>query len=365
MTARVLPGIAPYRSPRWLLGGHAQTIYPYFLPRPAIAYRRERVATRDGDFWDFDWVDAPGARRARGAPPATAATRATATPPPSPAPPAPVASHAPVVVLFHGLEGSARSHYARGLMKEVAARGWCGVVAHFRGCGGTPNLLPRAYHSGDHEDIDEMLRAVRERIPDTATLHAVGVSVGGSALINWLGRAGTTAARTIASAAAVSVPLDLTAAGIAIGHGLNRIYTAHFLHTLKPKALAMSARFRILDADRIRAAHSMWQFDEAVTAPLHGFRGADDYWARASSKPWLGQVAVPTLVLNARNDPFVPAASLPGPREVSRCVVLEQPDAGGHAGFMTGPAPGHIDWLPRRIVAFLDGIGNSGSGAQS
>lgn len=349
MTAQALAGSVSYRSPRWLLGGHAQTIYPYFLPRPAIAYRRERVTTPDGDFWDFDWLDAPAATPLRPPPP-----RASASLP------------APVVVLFHGLEGGAGSHYARLLMAELAARGWRGVVPHFRGCGGTPNLLPRAYHSGDHEEIDGMLRAVRERIGAHAALHAVGVSLGGSALLNWLGRAGAAAARTLASVATVSVPLDLTAAGIAIGQGLNRIYTTHFLQTLKPKALAMSARFPgILDPVRIRAVRTMWQFDDAVTAPLHGFRSADDYWVRASSKPWLAQVALPTLVLNARNDPFVPAASLPGPREVSRSVVLEQPATGGHVGFMTGPAPGRIDWLPRRILAFLDGARDGGSDPQS
>lgn len=315
----------PYRSPPWLLGGHAQTIYPYFLARPPIAYRRERVATRDGDFWDFDWLAAPAS------------------------------PDAPVVVLFHGLEGGADSHYARMLMAELAARGWAGVVTHFRGCGGAPNLLPRAYHSGDHEEVGGMLRAVRERAGAQRPLYAIGVSLGGSALLNWLGRMGTAASAVVTSAATVSVPLDLTAAGIAIGRGLNRIYTAHFLQTLKPKALAMAQRFPgALDTARIRRVRTMWDFDDVVTSPLHGFRGADDYWARASSRPWLAHVAVPTLVLNARNDPFVPASSLPTQAEVSRDVRLEQPAAGGHAGFMTGPAPGRNDWLPRRLLAFME-----------
>ena len=315
---------APYRSPPWLLGGHAQTIYPYLLARPPMDYRRERVTTSDGDFWDFDWLAAPSAPAA------------------------------PVVVLFHGLEGGADSLYARTLMAELAARGWAGVVTHFRGCTGTPNLLPRAYHSGDHEEVDGMLRAVRERVGADRTLYAIGVSLGGSALLNWLGRMGPAASSLVTSAAAVSVPLDLTAAGIAIGKGLNRIYTAHFLQTLKPKALSMAQRFPgMLDSDRIRRVRTMWDFDDVVTSPLHGFRGADDYWARASSKPWLAQVAVPTLVLNARNDPFVPASSLPAQGEVSRHVLLEQPAAGGHAGFMTGPAPGRNDWLPQRLLAFV------------
>ncbi len=314
-----------YRCPRWLPGGHAQTIGAYLLPRPPVVYRHERVATPDGDFWDFAWL--------------AAAAR----------------DDAPIVALFHGLEGSAQSHYARRLMAALAARGWRGVVAQFRGCGGTPNLLPRAYHSGDHDEIDGMLRAVRSRVGPAADVHAVGVSVGGSALLHWLGRAGATGTATLRAAAAIAVPLDLSAAGRAIDQGFNRIYAAHFLHTLKPKALAMAARFPgRLDPARIRAVRSMWQFDDAVTAPLHGFAGADDYWVRASAKPWLHGVGVPTLVLNARNDPFVPAASLPGPREVASCVTLEQPDTGGHAGFFGGFAAGGGDWLAQRIIAFLD-----------
>ena len=315
----------PFRSPRWLRGGHAQTIYPYFLKRPEIRYRRERVDTGDGDFWDFDWLDAPHDEGA------------------------------PLVVLFHGLEGGARSHYALLLMQHLMQRRWRGVVPHWRGCGGEPNRTPRAYHSGDFEEIGAMLAALRARIDSRTTLFASGVSLGGSALLNWLGREGAAARNIVRAAATASVPLDLMAAGIAIGQGLNRIYTWHFLTTLKPKALAMAARFPgMLDEKRIRRVRTMWDFDDSVTAPLHGFAGADDYWTRASSKPWLHKIEVPTLVINARNDPFVPGSSLPAPHEVGTHVVLEQPAHGGHCGFMTGPAPGRIDWLPARLLQFFD-----------
>jgi predicted alpha/beta-fold hydrolase len=321
------PEAAAFRGPGWLPGGHAQTIYPYFLRRPEVAYRRERVDTPDGDCWDFDW-------RVDDRPPAPGA---------------------PLVVLFHGLEGGAQSHYARLTMDELARRGWRGVVPHFRGCGGQPNLLPRAYHSGDHEEIAAMLTAVRARVDVATPLYAIGVSLGGSALLNWLGRAGPRAAQTLVAAATASVPLDLMASGTAIDRGLNRIYALHFLQTLKPKALAMAARFPgRLDAARIRRARTMWEFDDAVTAPLHGFAGVADYWTRASSKPWLAHLAVPTLVLNARNDPFVPAASLPTAAEVAPAVTLEQPATGGHVGFMTAPPPGRIDWLPQRWLAWFD-----------
>ncbi len=319
--------VAAYCSPGWLAGGHAQTIYPYFLRRPAVVYRRERVDTQDGDFWDFDWLVNPE----------------------------PTAPDAPLVVLFHGLEGSAQSHYALYTMALLARRGWRGVVPHFRGCGGAPNRRPRAYHSGDHEEIGAMLAAVRTRVGLRTPLYAIGISLGGSALLNWVGRAGPSASTVLVAVGAASVPLDLMASGLAIGRGLNRIYTKHFLFTLKPKALEMAARFPgLLQSERIRRVRSMWDFDETVTAPLHGFAGADDYWTRASSKPWLAHIALPTLVLNARNDPFVPAASLPGPRDVTSSVTLEQPTAGGHVGFMTAPWPGHLDWLPRRLLAHFD-----------
>ena len=314
----------PYRAPVWLAGGHAQTMWAPLARCPTVDYRRETVHAPDGDLWRFDWTAGPAADRA------------------------------PVVVLFHGLEGSSRSHYAVALMAHAQRRGWRGVVAHFRGCGGEPNLRPRAYHSGDHEEVAAMLVAVRERVPPGAAVHAAGVSLGGSALINWLGRAGTAARVVVARAAAVSTPLDLVAAGAAIGQGANRLYTRYFLRTLKPKALAMARRHPgTIDIARLERARSMWDFDDVVTAPLHGFAGTRDYWTRASSKPWLARVALPTLVLNARNDPFIPAASLPGPDEVSAEVVLEQPEAGGHAGFVSGPFPGNHDWLARRLLAWF------------
>ncbi len=313
----------PYLAPAWLPGSHAQTIWPYFLRRPELPIVSERVDTQDGDVWRFDWLD-------------------------SPAPPG-----APLVVLFHGLEGGAGSHYSRALLAELAALGWRGVVPHFRGCG-EPNRRPRAYHSGDFEEIAAMLDAVHARIPPGTVVHACGVSLGGSALLNWLGRAGASATACVARAAAVSAPIDLMAAGRSIDRGANRIYAAHFLQSLKPKALAMAERFPgLLDVARIKGARSMAAFDDGVTAPLHGFLDVNDYWTRASSKPWLASIAVPTLVVNARNDPFIPSSSLPGPSEVSRQVMLEQPDHGGHVGFLTAPAPGRLDWLPKRLTAFF------------
>ena len=315
----------PYRAPWWLPGGHSQTLYAALLLRaPRIDYRRQRRDTPDGDFVDFDWVDCP--------------------------------REAPLLALFHGLEGDSRSHYALAIMAAARARGWRGVVAHFRGCSGEPNRLPRAYHSGDAREIGWMLRQLRAEAAG-APLYAVGISLGGNALLKWLGEAGAAAAGTLDAAAAVCAPLDLMAAGNALDSGFNRIaYVAHFLSTLRAKSLAKLARFPgLYDARAVRAARTLREFDDLVTAPLHGFRDTDDYWTRASSKPWLKHIRVPTLLINAGNDPFVPARTLPGPRDVSDAVRLEQPAQGGHLGFVGGPFPGNFDWLPARVLQFLAG----------
>jgi len=322
-----------YRAPRWLPGGHAQTLYAALAPaRARVEYVRERWETPDGDFIDLDWLARPADHRTPGA----AAD-----------------ANAPLVALFHGLEGSSRSPYALATMHALARAGWHGVVVHFRGCGGEPNRLPRAYHSGDATEIGWILARLRAASPSRA-LFAAGVSLGGNALLKWLGEQGEAAVRTLDAAAAVSAPVDLMAAGDALGSGFNRVYTAHFLRTLKPKSLAKLARFPgLVDAAAVRRARTLRAFDDAVTAPLHGFRGTDDYWTRASSKPWLARIAVPTLMVNARNDPFLPGRALPVPTEVSASVTLDFPEEGGHAGFVTGTFPGHRDWLPHRLIRYF------------
>jgi predicted alpha/beta-fold hydrolase len=301
------------------------------LPRARVAYRRERWDTPDGDFIDLDWADTQSA--------------ASSQPP---------AASAPVVVLFHGLEGSARSHYSLALMAALRNRGMRGVAVHFRGCSGEPNRLPRAYHSGDATEIDWILRRLREGNA-ASPLFAVGISLGGNALLKWLGESGETAARIVDAAAAISAPLDLMAAGDALGQGFNLLYARNFLATLRVKSLAKLERYPgLYDARAVRAARTLREFDDLVTAPLHGFRDTDDYWTRASSKPGLGNVRVPTLVINAKNDPFLPAPALPGAREVSSAVTLEQPEHGGHVGFVGGAFPGNFDWLPQRVLEFFN-----------
>ena len=245
-------------------------------------------------------------------------------------------------MLFHGLEGSTASHYAQAFAHAARERGWRYVVPHFRGCSGELNLAPRAYHSGDFEEIGWMLSQVRAR--HAGPIVAVGISLGGNALLRWAEEAGETALQTVRAVAAVSAPLDLSASGHAIGRGFNRLtYTRMFLHSMKPRALRKLAQYPgLFDRAKLLAARDLYAFDDVFTAPLHGFRNTDDYWARGSAKPHLARIRIPALVLNARNDPFVPAASLPHAREVGAHVTLWQPTHGGHVGFPGGRWPGHV-----------------------
>ena len=312
-----------YRAPIWLPSGHLQTIYPAIgIAKPAVAYRRERWDAPDGDFIDVDFVDGePGQ---------------------------------PFVVLFHGLEGSSNSHYARAMMAAVKARGWSGAVPHFRGCSGELNRAPRFYHSGDAREVDWILRRLRPRA--NGKFYAAGVSLGGNALLRWLGESQQQAA-IVDAACAVSAPLDLARGGEALSSGFNMLYTRMFLRSLVPKCLAKLGQFPgLFDRDALLASRDLYAFDNVVTAPLHGYRDTNDYWDRASAKHVLNDITVPTLVLNAKNDPFLPGRHLPQ-RAASR-VVLDYPAEGGHVGFAVGGLPGKLDWLPRRLIHFMENATN-------
>ncbi len=314
------PAPFDYRPPAWMRGPHLQTVWPALSVRaaPRIRYRRERWQTPDHDFIDLDWT-----------------TDTSAGPP----------GDGPLVVLFHGLEGSAESHYARALMAEVAAAGWRGVVVHWRGCGGEPNLLARSYHSGDSDEIDWIVRRLE---PD----FVAGVSLGANALLKWLGTPGSWT-RTVRAAAGVSAPQDLEASARALSRGVNRFYCEHFFATMKRKSILKLDRFPDLyDRRKVLEARTFFDFDDVVTAPLHGFKGAADYWTRSSCKQFLRHIAVPTLVLNARNDPFLPESALATTWQVSEPVTLEYPAEGGHVGFVDRRLG--TSWLPRRLMAFFE-----------
>jgi predicted alpha/beta-fold hydrolase len=284
-------------------------------------FRRERWDTPDGDFIDVDWLQS-------GAGPT-------------------------LLVLFHGLEGSSDSHYAQAFAGYAREHGLAYAVPHFRGCSGELNRAPRAYHSGDFEEIGWIL--ARFRVRHAGPIVAVGVSLGGNALMRWAGEMGDAASRVVSAVAAVCAPLDLAAGGHAIGRGFNRqVYTRMFLQTMKPKALQKLAQHPgLFDGAALRAARDLYTFDDIFTAPLHGFRGVEDYWARASAKPHLARIRIPALAVNAQNDPFVPAASLPRSHEVGAHVTLWQPRHGGHVGFAGGRWPGHVRPMPEAVGRWL------------
>ncbi len=317
-----------YQPPWWLRGPHLETVYPaLFAARPPVSYTRERWETApngtpDGDFIDVDRV----------------AGNATA----------------PMLVVFHGLEGGSQSLYALNLMAEAQRRGWRGLVPHFRGCGGEINRLPRAYHSGDATEIDWIVRRVKAEAP-TAPVFVAAISLGGNATLKWLGEQGRSAVGIVDAAVAISAPLDLTAAGEALERGFCKVYARNFLTTMKRKAFEKLAQHPgMFSADVVRAATTLRAFDNEVTAPLHGYRDTDDYWTRASAKPGLIDVALPALVLNALNDPFLPASALPRRDQVSAAVTLDFPAHGGHVGFCSGTFPGHGEWLSRRVFHFFE-----------
>ena len=326
-----------YRAPRWLaghgpIGGNVQTIWPalYSHIHPIkgnvpVVYVRERWDTPDADFIDVDRLHA------------------------KPASPYPAEAR-PLLVLFHGLEGSSQSHYSRAFAHWAHEQGWDYAVPHFRGCSGELNHAPRSYHSGDHAELDWILR--RFAASHHGPIVAVGVSLGGNVLLRWAQEAGADAGRIVKAVAAISSPVDLAAAGYAIGSGFNRqLYTRMFLNSMKPKALAKLRQFPgLVNEAALRASRDLYEYDNVFTAPLHGFASTEDYWARCSAKPGLKAMRhVPALVLNARNDPFIPAHCLPGPKDVGPAVTLWQPNEGGHVGFPAGRFPGHVADLQHAV----------------
>ena len=249
------------------------------------------------------------------------------------------------------------SHYAQAFAAWADAQDMNFAVPHFRGCSGQLNLAPRAYHSGDHEEINWVLERLRSehRAAGGQILLAVGISLGGNALMRWAALQGHQAALKADAIAAICAPLDLMQSGLAIGRGLNRqIYTPMFLRSMKPKALAKWAQHPgLFDKAALIAANDLYAFDNVFTAPLHGFKGTEDYWTHASAKPLMREIRLPALALNALNDPFVPANSLPNMGDVSNSVTLWQPEQGGHVGFAQGMWPGHVRAVPEAVGGWL------------
>ncbi|OSI08767.1 putative hydrolase [Neisseria animaloris] len=310
-----MTNLPPLHTPLWLRSGNLETLYAKTLQSPPPAYRRELLPDSTGQtLVAYDFIDSPR-------------------------------TDAPLVVLFHGLEGSSRSHYAVALMQVVLEKGWNGVVAHFRSCGGVPNTAPVFYHSGDTAEIKFMLDTLAARYPH---IYAVGVSLGGNVLAKYLGEQGGCAVPK--AAAVVSAPVDLAAAGARFDSGITRLlYTRYFLGSLLPKARANG-----FHTDKLQQCKTLGDFDDFFTAPLHGFADRYDYYRRASCKPLLPEIRIPTLLLNAVNDPFLPSEALPDHTEVSQYVTLLQPPYGGHVGFVSGSGKGHLNWLPQTVLAYFE-----------
>jgi uncharacterized protein len=289
--------------------------------RPAL--RREQVETPDGDFVDLDWL----AGRERGA---------------------------PLVLILHGLEGSARSHYASGLLRNLERLGWRGLVLHFRSCGGDVNRSRRHYHSGDTEDIEFVVSRLTSKEP-SLRLGVVGVSLGGNVILKWLGERGDEVPGHVVASVAISTPFNLAASAAMLDRGVNRrLYTAAFLSTMKAKLDKKSHLYGdVLDLCSALRARTFAEYDRLVTAPLNGFSDEQDYWTRSSSAQFLPGIRRPTLLINALNDPFMPASALPRAAVAqSRWLEADFVEQGGHAGFLEGFA-GRRSWAEARALAFL------------
>ena len=304
----------------WCRGPHRQTLWARLMRRaPRSSLQRERLELPDGDFIDLDWTET---------------------------------GSGPVVIILHGLEGSSDSPYARGILQAVERRGWRGVVMHFRGCNGEPNRLARSYHSGDTGDLAYFIDVLRRREPRTP-LATVGFSLGGNVLLKWLGKTGNQA--PVRAAVAVSVPFDLHSAADRLQQGFSRLYQWQLMRSMRRSVAEKRRRMELpLKIRDLSALKSFRDFDEHVTAPLHGFDNANHYYTASSSRQYLKGIAVPTLVLHARDDPFMTEAAIPRNDELSEAVTLELSAHGGHVGFVAGTWPWRPRyWLEERIPAYL------------
>ncbi len=316
---------ADFRAPPGLRNAHIQTLLPRLLPGGFLAKGTEIVNLPDGDFVELAWAR-----------------------------PAPPRDDAPIFLLFHGLEGSFDSPYARELLHTAARMGWRAVLMHFRGCGQTPNRLPRAYHSGDTADAYWIIGQLAQRYPD-ALMVAAGVSLGANMLLKLVAEQGGDGL-PLEGAIAINGPLDLAASADALNQGISRLYQRYLLRQLKCKVLTRLRTTPLpltINAQQIRQLNSFWAYDNEVTAPLHGFHSASDYYRRASAGPLLGEIELPTLILHADDDPFMPPdlfSRLPAPSPSARVEIARH---GGHVGYVERRGGRLGSWLTRRIEAQL------------
>lgn len=317
-----------FQVPRWAKNRHVQTIWPRFIQkRLPLRYKMERLTLPDDDFIDIAWGPKP-------------------------------AETAGVVVLFHGLEGSIKSHYANDMMAQLSVNGWQVVMMHYRGCSGVPNITPRAYHSGETEDPSFFLQWLSDKFPGIPKV-AIGFSLGGNMLLKLLGE--HPAQKWVQGAVAISSPLKLAECGHSINQGFSRIYQKYLLQsmksTLRKKMTFIDYRKLIqLTEDDVEHITSFSQFDEKVTAPLHGFADAQDYYEKCSAYHFLSAIHCKTLVLHSIDDPFMNHLVVPKEQELARSVTLELSEQGGHVGFMHGSILKPKVWLHERVKRFVSDV---------
>jgi predicted alpha/beta-fold hydrolase len=313
--------LAAFKPAWWLPGRHLQTLWPALMRRgKKLLLRRDRIELADGDFIDID------------------CTQQTT---------------GPIVIVLHGLEGSVNSSYAQGLLAMLSQHGWRSGVMHFRGCSGEMNRLPRIYHSGETSDVATIVDILHQREPQTS-LVVVGFSLGGNVLLKWLGE--TKTQNPLVAAVAISVPFELGKAADYMRQGFTRVYHQQLLRLLQKKIAAkfQSQTAPIMTLPALSKLQTIREFDDKITAPLHGFASAEDYYVRSSSRQFLKNIGVPTLIINALDDPFVPEVTIPAAEELSSYVELEITKQGGHVGFVAGSLPWQPQyWLEQRIVSFI------------
>ena len=308
-----------YRPSRWLPGPHAQTIWASrFRSTPSPDTKREQVELDDDDFLNLYWL---------------------------------TQGNGPIVIIVHGLEGDSSSNNVKAMFDVVRKNGWNGVLLLNRNCGGFSNRLQRTYHAGETGDLDFVVNLVKKRFPDVP-LMLYGYSLGGNTMLKWLGEKGDHAG--ISAAAAVSIPFDLASSTAILDKGFSQIYQKHFVDLMreaaKRKFRDLAPLFNPGDLNKIK---TLREFDEKVTAPLHGFVNADQYYSESSCKQFLKNICVPTLIMNSLDDPFLERNTFPGPKEVSDMVELEFLQNGGHAAFIMGSIWKYFSWIETRIPEFF------------
>lgn len=310
-----------FKAAWWLQNPHLQTLWATLCRRPIknLHITRERFELPDGDFLDLDWVGN---------------------------------NKGPIVIILHGLEGSIDSPYAKGMLNAIQCQGWRGVVMHFRCCSGEPNRLSRMYHSGETGDLATIVNALRQRERDTP-IAAIGFSLGANVLLKWLGE--TNKQNPLKAAVAISAPFELSKSVKRVNQGFSRVYQWSLLKSLHKK---IQTKFQKQSAPIVipplSSLRTLRDFDEHITAPLHGFRNADEYYIASSCRQYLKYIGVPTLLLQSEDDPFMTKDLLPEPHELSSQVVFELMEKGGHVGFITGSFPWRAQyWLEKRAPQFL------------